>query len=214
MDYRRAYLMKLCADPAGTELWEYLDKVGMMHVGLGRAHPLHVEYVHLGLTLGFIHDILVEAILSHPKLSLARKTAFLKALGKVIWIQNDLLAKWHVRDGDDVAPPPSMPSSSSSSSSRTAAGGGKDVGGVVDDDEDAVTVVPEPEGYLHGKRVLDTLDDDDNLAHPDSPSRIPRPMAFAGTCPFSGMGAKGSAAGEEEEEEVVAWAPKEKATSG
>lgn len=200
--------MKLCADPAGTELWAYLDKVGMMHVGLGRAHPLHVEYVHLGLTLGFIHDILVEAILSHPKLALPRKTAFLKALGKVIWIQNDLLAKWHVRDGDDVVPPPPPPSSSSRG--RTAAAGGEDEDGR----DDAAAVVPEPEGYLHGKRVLDTLDDDDDLAHPDSPSRIPRPMASAGACPFSGMGAKGPAAGEEEEEEVVAWAPKEKATSG
>lgn len=192
--FLRAYLLKLCSDPAGMELWEYLDKVGMMHVGLGRAHPLHIEYVHMGLTLGFIHDILVEAILSHPKLSLPRKTAFLKALGKVIWIQNDLIAKWHTRDGDDVVPPPG------------AAGGGA----AGDKDGDAATAVPEREGYLHGKRVLDPLDADDaDLAHPDSPSRIPRPMA--GACPFSGMGAKGPAG--EEEEEVVAWAPKEKATS-
>ncbi|KAJ4166719.1 hypothetical protein NW754_016645 [Fusarium falciforme] len=24
-------------------VWEYLDKVGMMHVGLGRKHPLHIK---------------------------------------------------------------------------------------------------------------------------------------------------------------------------
>lgn len=70
-----------------------------MHVGLGRAHPLHVEYIHLGVCLSFIQDILTEAILSHPRLHLQRKVALVKAIGKVIWIQNDLMAKWHVKDG-------------------------------------------------------------------------------------------------------------------
>lgn len=70
----------------------------MMYVGLGRVHPLHV---HLGVCLAFIQDIMTEAILSHPLLSLQRKIALVKALGKVIWIQNDLMAKWHVRDGDE-----------------------------------------------------------------------------------------------------------------
>lgn len=71
----------------------------MMHVGLGRKHPLHVEYVHLGACLGFIQDIMTEAILSHPRLHMQRKMALVKALSKVIWIQNDLMAKWHVKDG-------------------------------------------------------------------------------------------------------------------
>lgn len=75
----------------------------MMHVGLGRSHPLHVEYIHLGVCLGFIQDIMSEAILSHPRLALARKIAIVKALGKLIWIQNDLFAKWHVRDGSEYA---------------------------------------------------------------------------------------------------------------
>lgn len=73
----------------------------MMHVGLGRAHPLHVEYIHLGVCLGFIQDIMTEAILSHPRLPLQRKIALVKALAKVIWIQNDLMAKWHVKDGQE-----------------------------------------------------------------------------------------------------------------
>lgn len=72
-----------------------------MHVGQGRAHPLHVEYVHIGVTLSFVQDILTEAILSHPRLKMDRKIALVKALSKVIWIQNDLFAKWYVRDGDE-----------------------------------------------------------------------------------------------------------------
>ncbi|OAA35521.1 Globin [Metarhizium rileyi] len=99
--FLRAYLNKLCSDPSRMEFWEYLDKVGMMHVGLGRKHPLHIEYVHLGACLGFIQDIMTEAILSHPRLHMYRKIALVKALNKVIWIQNDFMAKWHVREADE-----------------------------------------------------------------------------------------------------------------
>jgi len=70
------------------EFWEYMDKVGMMHVGQGRKHPLHVEYVHMGMVLGFVQDVMVEAILGHPGLGLGLKTRLVRALGKVLWIQN------------------------------------------------------------------------------------------------------------------------------
>lgn len=73
----------------------------MMHVGRGHQYPLHVEYVHIDVTLSFIQGILSEALLSHPRLKLDRKIALVKALGKVIWIQNDLFAKWYARDGDE-----------------------------------------------------------------------------------------------------------------
>lgn len=74
-----------------------------MHVGKGRKHPLHIEYVHIGACLAFIQDTLTEALLSHPRIKMDRKIALVKALGKVIWIQNDLFAKWYVRDGDEFA---------------------------------------------------------------------------------------------------------------
>ncbi|KAK3498685.1 Protoglobin-domain-containing protein [Neurospora crassa] len=99
--FLRAYLKKLCSDPTQMEFWEYLDKVGMMHTGLGRTHPLHIEYIHIGVTLGVIQDILNEAILSHPRLPMPRKIAFVKALGKVIWIQNDLFTRWYVHDAEE-----------------------------------------------------------------------------------------------------------------
>lgn len=73
----------------------------MMHTGLGRTHPLHIEYVHIGAALAVIQDILNEAILSHPRLPLPRKIAITKALNKVIWIQNDLFTKWYVHDGEE-----------------------------------------------------------------------------------------------------------------
>ncbi|KAK1780657.1 Protoglobin-domain-containing protein [Copromyces sp. CBS 386.78] len=99
--FLRAYLKKLCSDPTQMEFWEYLDKVGMMHTGLGRSHPLHIEYIHIGVCLGVIQDILNEAILSHPRLPMPRKISFVKALGKIIWIQNDLFTRWYVHDGEE-----------------------------------------------------------------------------------------------------------------
>ncbi|KAK4501246.1 hypothetical protein PRZ48_007053 [Zasmidium cellare] len=122
--FLRWYLTKLNSDPTKMEYWEYLDKVGLMHIGLGRRNPLHVDYLFLGACLGYIQDALTEAILSHPKLHLQRKIAIVKAIGKVIWIQNDLLAKWHVRDGDEY----------------------------IDHEHDQAQ--EEPEGYLHGKKIF------------------------------------------------------------
>jgi hypothetical protein len=103
--FLRGYLKKLCGDPTKMEYWEYLDKVGKMHVGLGRKHPLHVEYIHVGVLLGYVHDILIDSILNHPKLSLKDKTAVVRALTKLLWIQNDLFAKWYVKDGAEFAVP-------------------------------------------------------------------------------------------------------------
>ncbi|GKT93913.1 globin-like protein [Colletotrichum tofieldiae] len=147
--FLRAYLAKLCSDPSKMEFWEYLDKVGMMHVGLGRKHPLHVEYIHLGACLSFIQDIMTEAILSHPRLHMQRKIALVKALGKVIWIQNDLMTKWHVKDGAEFAK---------------------------DEEEPEI----EEEGYLHGRKILESESDEENATGPRSPSRLPRPNSAGG----------------------------------
>ncbi|OTA93993.1 hypothetical protein M434DRAFT_395208 [Hypoxylon sp. CO27-5] len=141
--FLRAYLAKLCSDPSTMEFWEYLDKVGMMHTGRGREHPLHVEYVHIGACLAFIQDTLTEALLSHPRLRMDKKIALVKALGKVIWVQNDLFAKWYVRDGDEFA-----------------------------DEMEKQNV--EPEGFLHGKKILEDIEEG-----------LPSPS----TCPFSGLSA-------------------------
>jgi hypothetical protein len=78
-----------------------------MHVGKGRRNPLHVDCIFLGATLGYIQDSITEAILAHPKLDIKRKVAIVKAIGKVIWIQNDLLARWHISDGEEYKDSPS-----------------------------------------------------------------------------------------------------------
>lgn len=98
-----------------------------MHVGKGRRNPLHVDYIFLGACLGFIQDCMFEAILSHPRLDINRKIAIVKALGKVIWIQNDLIERWHNADGDEYAE---------------------------SSDDESIEEANEKEGFLHGRKIL------------------------------------------------------------
>ena len=130
----------------------------MMHVGLGRSHPLHVEYVHIGVTLSVVQDVLTEAILSHPRLPARRKIAVVKALGKVIWIQNDLFAKWYVRDGEEFL------------------GDGEEVAAV------------EKEGWLRGRKVLDEVDGEGEEEEEEEEEVGAGAGAGAkGVCPFTGV---------------------------
>lgn len=75
----------------------------LMHCGQVRMYTLNIEFIHLGACLGFIQDIFIEALMSHPHLSLQRKVALVRAISKIIWIQNDLFARWYVRDGEEFA---------------------------------------------------------------------------------------------------------------
>lgn len=79
------------------DYWEYLDRVGTKHARSSRA-SVHVPLIHLGASLGFLHSQLNEAILTHARLKSERKVALVKAIGKVIWIQNDLFARWQTYD--------------------------------------------------------------------------------------------------------------------
>ncbi|KAI9375717.1 Protoglobin-domain-containing protein [Aspergillus egyptiacus] len=101
--FLRWYLTKLITDQTQMEFWRYLNKVGLMHTPHGRYISLNIEYVHMGACLGYIQDVITEALMSHPTLPIARKTAILRAVNKLIWIQNDLISRWRIRDGDEFA---------------------------------------------------------------------------------------------------------------
>ncbi|KAF8636125.1 hypothetical protein AX17_003769 [Amanita inopinata Kibby_2008] len=96
-DFLAGYLAKLVTmnydDP---KTWEYLDNVGRMHTGvedMGFNHRakkpgLRVEYIHCGLLLGFVEDIIATEVLKHPDLTMETKLAVTRALNKLIWLQN------------------------------------------------------------------------------------------------------------------------------
>lgn len=69
-----------------------------MHSNQARQIPVFVEYMFLNVCLGYIQDIALEAIMLLPDLSDAKKVSLVRALTKVIWIQNDLFARYHVTE--------------------------------------------------------------------------------------------------------------------
>lgn len=73
----------------------------MMHSGQVRMARLNIEYIHINALLGYVQDVVTEELLSHPQLSLRSKIALLRAIAKVLCIQNDLFARWYVRDGKE-----------------------------------------------------------------------------------------------------------------
>ncbi|GKZ34527.1 hypothetical protein AbraIFM66950_004803 [Aspergillus brasiliensis] len=97
--FLRWYITRICSDPTKIEFWAYLDKVGRMHRGKDRMICFDVEYIHIGACLGFIQDVLIEGVMGCEKMSFPFRVALVRALGKVIWIQNDLFARWRVTDG-------------------------------------------------------------------------------------------------------------------
>ncbi|PYI03190.1 hypothetical protein BO78DRAFT_375488, partial [Aspergillus sclerotiicarbonarius CBS 121057] len=101
--FLRWYMTKLCSDPTKLEFYAYLNKVGRMHHGKDRMLSFDVEYIHIGACLGYIQDILIEAVMGYDKISFPLRLALIRALGKVIWIQNDLFARWRLRDGAEFA---------------------------------------------------------------------------------------------------------------
>jgi hypothetical protein len=74
-----------------------------------------------------------------------RKIGLVKAISKVIWIQNDLFAKWYVRDGDEFT-------------------------------DEVIVPEIEPEGYLHGRKILHDGSESEN--------EIEEAAMAAGSCPF------------------------------
>lgn len=128
--------------------------ISLMHVGRGRRNPLHVDYIFLGACLGYIQDSMVEAILYHPTLSMRRKIAIVKAVGKIIWIQNDLLAKWHTVEGAEYA---EQLYQEEQKQQQAGSHGGE-----------------EQEEYLHGKPMLGI---DDDVQRPFSPPNIGTSLA-------------------------------------
>ncbi|KAF3491684.1 uncharacterized protein GIQ15_01201 [Arthroderma uncinatum] len=104
-DFLKAYLVKLVSNSDwsdSSKFWEYLDKVGVMHTGKpGFKHrekrpELRVEVMHMSLLLGFVEDIVLQAVMGAEELDTQTKTNVIRAFNKLLWIQNDLFQKHYV----------------------------------------------------------------------------------------------------------------------
>ncbi|KAE8353730.1 Protoglobin-domain-containing protein [Aspergillus coremiiformis] len=98
------YLTRLlCSDPSQIEYWSYLQKVGKMHTGKVLMHPLTIEYIHMNACLGYLKDLLIENISTHPDMTVTFKFALIRSLSKVLCIQNDLISRSYMNEGQEYA---------------------------------------------------------------------------------------------------------------
>ena len=84
------YLVALVTRPYDGKMVAYLDMVGKMHTPKAGSAQLDVPLVQMNALLGFVADALTATILG---LGLDRETevATLRAFGKLLWLQNDLI---------------------------------------------------------------------------------------------------------------------------
>ena len=87
-----SYLSALVTKPYDQKTVAYLDRVGKMHTPLAGAAEIGVPLVQMNALLGFVADALTNTILS---LSLERgqEVKTLRAFGKLLWLQNDLISR-------------------------------------------------------------------------------------------------------------------------
>jgi hypothetical protein len=86
------YLANLVTKPYDGKMLEYLDLVGKMHTPKAGSKDLDVPLVQMNALMGFVADALTATILG---LGLPRdaEAKALRAFGKLLWIQNDLITR-------------------------------------------------------------------------------------------------------------------------
>lgn len=86
------YLVNLVTKPYDGKMAEYLDMVGKMHTPKAGSAALNVPLVQMNALMGFVADALTATILG---LNLPREAEAktLRAFGKLLWVQNDLITR-------------------------------------------------------------------------------------------------------------------------
>lgn len=86
------YLAALVTRPYDGKMVEYLDMVGRIHTDKAGSKEIAVPLVQMNALMGFVADAFVATILG---LGLPRDTevATLRAFNKLLWLQNDLIAR-------------------------------------------------------------------------------------------------------------------------
>ena len=84
------YLTKLVTGPYNGTMVQYLDTVGKIHTPKAGSTDIDVPLVQMNALMGFVADALTATILS-LKLPSDANEKVLRAFGKLLWIQNDLI---------------------------------------------------------------------------------------------------------------------------
>lgn len=91
-DHLARYLTALVTKPYDEKFVGYLDFVGKIHTPHAGRQDLNVPLVQMNALLGFVAAALTQVILG-LKLEAGQQSTTLGAFTKLLWIQNDLIAR-------------------------------------------------------------------------------------------------------------------------
>ena len=98
-DMLSKYLVKLVtADYSSKAFVVYLDWVGKIHTVKAGNKDIVIDYIHINALFGYVSDVLLGTIATCKDLSEEQRVKTLLAFNKLLWIQNDLFAKYYVDD--------------------------------------------------------------------------------------------------------------------
>lgn len=86
------YLTTLLGRTCDEKLVTYLDMVGKIHTPAAGNHDIDVPLVQMNALMGYLSDVLLEALLEIPVDDATRKKV-VRAFSKFLWIQNDFITR-------------------------------------------------------------------------------------------------------------------------
>ncbi|KAJ2780672.1 hypothetical protein H4R18_003313 [Coemansia javaensis] len=94
------YLRKLLTCEWNQGYVKYLEWVGNIHTTTPlKESTVDVDYIHLNAMLGFISDHIIAMVYDSDQWDEETKYAIVCAYNKFFWIQNDMFARPHIKDG-------------------------------------------------------------------------------------------------------------------
>lgn len=91
-EHLSGYLVRLVTGSYDSKMNSYLDMVGKIHTNKAGNPSVVIPLVQMNALMGFVNDALVATLLSLD-IPCAKKTQMVRAFGKLLWIQNDLITR-------------------------------------------------------------------------------------------------------------------------
>ena len=96
------YLMRLVGHAYDDKMIAYLDMVGKIHTPLAGSKEIDVPLVQMNALLGLLSDSLISSIMG-LNMDEQAKIGILRAINKLLWIQNDLISRHYRANGESLS---------------------------------------------------------------------------------------------------------------
>ena len=107
-EHLRRYLMSLIGNSYDGRMVKYLDVVGKMHTPKMGNKNIDVPLVQMNALMGLLADVLTQSVFD-LELDRCEEQTTLRAIGKLLWIQNDLINRHYATEqaaGEPRTEPP------------------------------------------------------------------------------------------------------------